>query len=886
MSAAPGNETSGRSEGGTRRRVPASARGAQRALEGLLSDWRRSLDAGKAAVVGARLAGATGALAAALDDTEVARALRRLKVAAVTVDRAPVDRQAALAEALAEVLACLAPLDAELEPATAVVPEPVVVPAPSVKAPRPSKREVDALGVASGSSVKAPRTSTRKAASPPSAPEDASTARTLPPTPQAAASERLCEAPLTSLPGVGPAVAARLEAAGVRDIGDLLLLRPRRYEDRRQRTRVVELEPGKFAVVRGFITRAWGGFGGGGRRFSMEVSDDSGAVNCAFFRVNFGFATRTWVVGREVIVAGPVSAYRGRPQLAHPTVDVLSPEGGGSNEDAGLRPLYPEIEGVGDRVLRRLVGVALDRHADELPDALPEPIRARLGLPDIAVALRRVHRPPQDAEPSAFLKFTDPALRRFIFDELLTLQLALGLRRQTTARRPSEPVDVPEDLEGFTDAVLPFVATGAQRRVLRQLAADLRAGRPMHRLLQGDVGSGKTAVAYVLSRLVANAGLQTALMAPTEVLAQQHHRTLSAWFAAAGLRCALLTAGLPKREQRLVRELTLAGAVHCLVGTHSLLGEGLGFARLGLVVVDEQHRFGVRQRLQLRQKAVLPHLLVMTATPIPRTLAMTAYGDLEVSVLDELPPGRQPVRTTLHRRALRDDVYQRVCAQLRQGRQAYVVFPLVEESEVVDLADATSSYEDLRVGPFRDFRVGLVHGRMGPDAKSAALEAFAAGELDVLVTTTVIEVGIDVANATVMVIEHADRFGLSQLHQLRGRVGRGRHESYCLLLSGEQPTDDALARLKVMTTTNDGFVVAQADLELRGPGEMLGTRQAGVTDLQLADLVRDADLVEHARQEAERLLAEDPQLAQPEHGTLRRLVWARWGEKLELAEAG
>ena len=326
--------------------------------------------------------------------------------------------------------------------------------------------------------------------------------------------------------------------------------------------------------------------------------------------------------------------------------------------------------------------------------------------------------------------------------------------------------------------------------------------------------------------------------------------------------------------------------MHCLVGTHSLLGEGLGFARLGLVVVDEQHRFGVRQRLQLRQKAVLPHLLVMTATPIPRTLAMTAYGDLEVSVLDELPPGRQPVRTTLHRRALRDDVYQRVCAQLRQGRQAYVVFPLVEESEVVDLADATSSYEDLRIGPFRDFRVGLVHGRMGPDAKSAALEAFAAGELDVLVTTTVIEVGIDVANATVMVIEHADRFGLSQLHQLRGRVGRGRHESYCLLLSGEQPTDDALARLKVMTTTNDGFVVAQADLELRGPGEMLGTRQAGVTDLQLADLVRDADLVEHARQEAERLLAEDPQLAQPEHGTLRRLVWARWGEKLELAEAG
>jgi ATP-dependent DNA helicase RecG len=375
-------------------------------------------------------------------------------------------------------------------------------------------------------------------------------------------------------------------------------------------------------------------------------------------------------------------------------------------------------------------------------------------------------------------------------------------------------------------------------------------------------------------------------MAPTEVLAQQHHRTLSRWFEAAGLRCALLTAGLSKREQRLMRELTLAGAVHCLVGTHSLLGEGLGFARLGLVVVDEQHRFGVRQRLQLRQKAVLPHLLVMTATPIPRTLAMTAYGDLEVSVLDELPPGRQPIRTSLHRQAVRGDVYQRVCAQLDLGRQAYVVFPLVEESEAVDLADATTSYEWLRSGPFARYRVGLVHGRMGPDAKDAALSAFARGELDVLVSTTVIEVGIDVPNATVMVVEHADRFGLSQLHQLRGRVGRGKHESFCLLLAGERPTDEGLARLKVMTSTQDGFVVAQADLEQRGPGEMLGTRQAGVTDLQLADLVRDADLVEQARVEAVALLERDPALSQPEHATLRRLVWSRWGEKLELAEAG
>jgi len=701
-----------------------------------------------------------------------------------------------------------------------------------------------------------------------------------------AARERLCDAELTSLPGVGPAVAGRLAAAGIRDIGDLLLLRPRRYEDRRARTLIADLVPGRFAVVHGVISRAWSGFGGGGRRFSLEVIDESGALGCSFFRVNIGFATRTWTPGARVVLAGSVSEYRGRPQMAHPTVDVLSAAADAEGEEAALRPLYPEVEGVGDRVLRRLINVALDRHGDTLPDALPDAVRTRLDLPTIAAALRRVHRPPQDAAPADFIEFKDPALRRFIFDELLTLQLALAVRRQTTARRPAEPIRVPDDLNAYADSVLPFTATSAQRRVLGHIADDFRAGRPMHRLLQGDVGSGKTAVAYVAARLAAQAGLQTAIMVPTEVLAQQHHRTLSCWFEAAGLRCALLTAGLPKREQRRLRELTLAGVVHCLVGTHSLLGEGLGFARLGLVVVDEQHRFGVRQRLQLRQKAVLPHLLVMTATPIPRTLAMTAYGDLEVSVLDELPPGRQPIRTSLHRQGVRGDVYQRVCAQLDQGRQAYVVFPLVDESEAVDLADATTSYEWLRSGPFARFRVGLVHGRMGPDAKDAALTAFARGELDVLVSTTVIEVGIDVPNATVMVVEHADRFGLSQLHQLRGRVGRGKHESFCLLLAGERPTEEGLARLKVMTSTQDGFVVAQADLEQRGPGEMLGTRQAGVTDLQLADLVRDAALVEQARREAVALLARDPSLSDPEHVTLRRLVWARWGEKLELAEAG
>lgn len=841
------------------------------------------------------LVGPLGVVAQAFDDTPEAATLRRLRVGAVSIPSAPPERQAAFVRALREVVAALGPaVDA---PAASAAESSAPAPPPLRRAPAASVRRRTAetpigtkdVAEAAAPVVPAPPAQRPRRAAPTvtpppeAAPQPGRPDHVLPPTPEAAAFERLCPTPLTALPGVGPSVATRLEAAGIRDIGDLLLLRPRKYQDRRDVTPIAELTPGEFAVVHGRITRASAGFGGGGgRRFMMDVTDETGTLVCTFFRINTGFASRQWTVGREVTVAGPVTLYRERCQMAHPAVDV----GDAASSTGELRPVYPEIEGVGERVVRKLVRAALDGYAGELPESLPPAVLERTGLPSLEHALRRVHAPPPDAEPAAFLQFRDPSLRRFIFDELLALQLALGFRRRTADARAPAPIAPPADLDAWLQRVLPFAPTGAQRRVIGHIRDDLVAGRPMNRLLQGDVGSGKTAVAYAAARLMQGAGYQTALMAPTEILAQQHLRTLAPLFEAAGLRAAVLTNGLPRREQRLIRELTLAGAVHCLIGTHSLLSEDLGFARLGLAIVDEQHRFGVRQRLALRQKALVPHLLVMTATPIPRTLALTAYGDLEVSVLDELPPGRLPVKTTMHRRTKRDEVFARVRSLIAEGRQAYVVFPLVEESEASDLADATSSFEALSAGAFAGLRVGLVHGRMAAEAKDAALRTFAAGDLDVLVTTTVIEVGIDVPNASVMIIEHAERFGLSQLHQLRGRVGRGGHAGYCLLLCDEQPTDDALERLRTMVRTQDGFEIAQADLEQRGPGEVLGTRQAGVTDLQIADLVRDAALVELAREVATEMLAVDPQLRAREHAVLRRVVWSKWGERLELVEAG
>lgn len=659
----------------------------------------------------------------------------------------------------------------------------------------------------------------------------------------------LCPIPLTALAGVGPKLAEKLAEAGLRDVGDLLMWRPRRYEDRRQATEVRALGAGGFAVVRGRIVGArWAFARGRNRRYEMAVDDGTGRVRCTFFRIHKSYADKL-KDGAEVTVAGRVDEFRGRLSMSHPEVDFDA-----AGVDGTLRPVYAPIDGIGEKRLHGLIDAALAKGLRALKEPLPEETRRRLELMDIADALRFVHRPPPGSDPATFVPSRNPALRRFVFDELFTLQMALARRRAAAAERPARAIAVPENVDAWARAVLPFEPTGAQARAIRAVARDLAVGHPMQRLLQGDVGSGKTAVAYAAARLVGDAGMQAVMMAPTEILARQHFRTLRPWFEADGKRVGLLTNGMSKAAQREVLEHVASGWVELLVGTHSVLGSGVEFPALGLAIVDEQHRFGVRQRGALRSKGVDPHLLVMSATPIPRTLSLVAFGDLDVSVIDELPPGRSPVRTTMHRFDRRDEVYQRLRGVVGQGQRAYVVLPLVEGTDKLEgVGDAVSVHAELSAGPLRDRRVGLVHGRLPGEEKAATLEAFARGDLDVLVCTTVVEVGIDVPEATVMVVEHADRFGLSQLHQLRGRVGRGALPGYCLLVAGPQPSEDGQARLRVLTGTTDGFEVARADLEMRGAGELLGTAQHGVSDLVFADIVRDARLVELAREEVERL---------------------------------
>ena len=497
----------------------------------------------------------------------------------------------------------------------------------------------------------------------------------------------------------------------------------------------------------------------------------------------------------------------------------------------------------------------------------------------LAQAVRDAHFPETDGALTA-------ARRRLTFDEGLLLQLGLAILRSRVARERGLSMNPRGDLVARLRASLPWKLTGAQERVWEELRRDMAAPHPMHRLLQGDVGSGKTVVAALGVLTAIESGYQAAVMAPTEILAEQHFMTFRQLLEPLGVELTLLTSSLKPRERTARRAGLAAGSTACVVGTHALVQEGVEFRRLGLVVVDEQHRFGVEQRARLRGKGEHPDLLVMTATPIPRTLALTIYGDLDVSVLDELPPGRRPIVTVARTESKRREIYKFLKEQVGAGRQVYVVYPLVEESEALDLKAATDMARRLADEVFPDLTIGLLHGRLGFEEKDAIMRRFKAGEIHVLVSTTVIEVGIDVPNASVMLIEHAERFGLSQLHQLRGRVGRGEWKSYCILLTGGHLGEDAQRRIDAMTATNDGFRIAEADLELRGPGEFFGTRQSGIPEFRAAELLRDTALLEDARREASGIVSRDPELADPAHRALRALLLARWRGKLALATSG
>jgi ATP-dependent DNA helicase RecG len=663
--------------------------------------------------------------------------------------------------------------------------------------------------------------------------------------------------PVAALRGVGPALAEKLARLGVTRVQDLLFVLPSRYEDRTRISAIGSLRPGSRAVVEGEVQLTEVVYR---RRRQMlcRITDGTGSLTLRFFHFSAaqqaGLARGTRIRCFGEARRGPLGL-----EIVHPEYRRIGAEAAPLEEV--LTPIYPTTEGVPQGRLRYLIDLAL-REAESagVRDWIPPALLESLELPPLAEALAMMHRPPRDVRLPELMSGRHPAQRRLAFEELLAHQLSLRLLRQEVKADPAPPLRDPEALERRFMESLPFALTGAQRRALAEIDHDLAADRPMVRLVQGDVGCGKTVVAAAAAARAVGSGLQAALMAPTELLAEQHAKNFERWFAPLGIPVALLTGSLPARTRRSAAECVASGEIRLVVGTHALFQESIEFARLGLVIVDEQHRFGVHQRLSLRDKGArggqLPHQLIMTATPIPRTLAMTAYADLDVSVIDELPPGRTPVRTSVFPQSRRSEIVERVHAKIMSGRQAYWVCPIIEESEELRYQAAEESAAALAEA-LPDVRVGLVHGRMPPREKERAMHAFKDGKIGLLVATTVIEVGVDVPNATLMVIENAERMGLAQLHQLRGRVGRGAHESDCVLLYGDPLSEVARARLKVIRETNDGFEIARRDLELRGPGELLGTRQTGLADMRVADLVRDADLLPAVQSAAESLLKQD-----------------------------
>ena len=667
---------------------------------------------------------------------------------------------------------------------------------------------------------------------------------------------------LTVLKGVGPTLAKRLEKLGLHRVEDLLFLLPLRYEDRTQLVKIGALVAGARCLISGEVLLAETAYRGR-RNLLVRVSDGSGQLTLRFFHFSRQQQAQ-FQNGVHVTCFGEVRRGSAGFEMIHPEYRIVRESQGAAMSDS-LTPIYPATEGVQQGRLRNLTDQALRAMHDDPPvELLPESVTTKLGMPSLAEAIHYLHRPPPDADVEQMQAGKHPCQQRLAFEELLAHYLSLrSLRALAETDDAIALVDGSEQVSGFIGD-LPFTLTGAQQRVVDEILGDLSQPHPMMRLIQGDVGSGKTVVAAIACLKAIACGVQAAIMAPTEILAEQHWRNFSAWFSPLGIEPAWLSGSQKAAARRESLESIAQGRAQLIVGTHALFQEGVEFSRLALVVIDEQHRFGVHQRMALRDKGVgpegHPHQLVMTATPIPRTLAMAAYADLDTSVIDELPPGRQPVSTIAVPDTRRGEIVERVRAACASGQQAYWVCPLIEESEVLDYQAAEASYQMLTEA-LPALRVGLVHGRMRPAEKERGMQAFKEGLIQVLVATTVIEVGVDVPNASLMIIENAERMGLSQLHQLRGRVGRGAAQSHCVLLYKPPLGRIAKERLAVLRDTNDGFVVAQRDLELRGPGELLGTRQTGLPDYRVANLVRDAELMPQVQVTAEAIRRSSSQRA-------------------------
>ena len=697
-------------------------------------------------------------------------------------------------------------------------------------------------------------------------------------------SDDVLATPLQFLKGVGPRRAADLARVGLHTVEDLLFRFPLRYEDRSRMLPIASVRPGTRASITGKIihtalrTTRRPGF----KIFEAIVSDDSGSILVNW--LNQPYLRDVFKAGQHVVLYGAAEMRgHGGLQFTNPDHEILDDEEGGETIHTGrIVPVYEKAGTVTPKIQRRFVHDALLRLNPDMLDPVPEDLRQRRGLPTRYAALHAAHFPPADANIDELNRFASVAQRRLIFEEAFLFQLGVMARRRAAIAEPKAGAIVVDDrIRESARQVLPFKLTAGQRTAVKEIVDDLQRPHPMNRLLQGDVGAGKTIVALLAALVTMENGLQVAFMAPTEILADQHFVTISRLLQNSRFRVALLTGSTGTAARRRQLAEIEGGSIHLVVGTHALVQGDVTFHRLGFVIIDEQHRFGVLQRATLRSKGLHPDALVMTATPIPRTLALTIYGDLDSSVIRDRPPGRKPVKTTMMPDSRRDEMHAFVRRELDAGRQAYVIYPLVEESEKVDLKAATVMADTLAQEVFPEFAVGLLHGRMKGEAKDRVMKAFAAGEIRVLVSTTVIEVGIDVANATVMVVEHAERFGLSQLHQLRGRVGRGPEQSYCLLAYQTPMSPDARDRLTAMVDTADGFDIAERDLELRGAGDFFGTRQAGVPTFRLIDLVRDRELLDSAQREADKWFSTT--LPAPEAiGELLR----SWSTRFKLMDVG
>jgi ATP-dependent DNA helicase RecG len=660
--------------------------------------------------------------------------------------------------------------------------------------------------------------------------------------------------PLTYIKGVGPARAAMLEAKGLSTVEDLLAYVPYRYEDRSNVKAVNELAPGEMATVIAEVRSA--SLSGFKRRnlglFEASFTDRSRGILVAKW-FHGGYLADRLTPGKKVALYGKVEFdnYAGQLTMLHPELEDLS-EGDDAAEAAlhlgRVVPVYEAVSKITPRVLRAMVHRVLES-LPPVEDQLPGEIRQRLKLPDRWTAINETHFPPQDADMRLLNAFRSQAQFRLIFEEFFWLECGVALKRSKARTMPGISFALTDRVREKVKAMLPFKPTAAQKRVLGEIAQDMKAPRPMNRLLQGDVGSGKTIVAAEAAAIAIENGYQVAVLAPTEILAAQHYFYFKQLLAPLNYVVVQLTGSFTSREKGQLKKLIAAGLAHVAIGTHALLEKDVEFAKLGLAIVDEQHRFGVMQRFELLQKGLHPDVLVMTATPIPRTLALTLYGDLDVSVIDEMPPGRKPIVTKHVTADHAEQVYSFMKQHIDAGRQAYVVYPVIEESETGAMKAAEKMHEHLSEVVFPGIAVGLMHGRLPVDQKESTMERFKKGEIKILVSTTVIEVGVDVPNATVMVIEQAERFGLAQLHQLRGRVGRGAAQSYCILIT-ERMSDAAKERIRTLVDSNDGFLIAEMDLKLRGPGEFFGTKQSGLPSLRVANILRDKEILEAARREA------------------------------------